>query len=1046
MKNLVKMTIIFLVIFSISQSAYSQIVPTDGTVYVKADGTGNGSSWATATSDLQGAIDADGVARVWIAEGTYYPTWQWDLSDPRAFSFKMKNGVLIFGGFPDTGDPTMSDMSPSVNIVTLSGDLGVLADYSDNAYHVIYNMADLALNQTAYISGVNIKFGNANGLDGDNNRGGGVHNDNCSPTFYNCKISHNYGIRGAGMYNWESSPTLSTTDFNYNEAAETGGGILNSSNSSPILNYCYIISNTAVVYGAGIANVDNCHPVLTQCFISANDSDGSAGGILNSENSNPHIESCKIINNKAAQYGGGILNNQSKPLIVNCIISNNEAILAGGGMLNNENSNPSIINNTIVQNIAGVFGSSIANDDSSPNITNCIIWDNNSDMYNQGTSNPQVTYSCVENSYVGTGNISDDPLFTSNSISDFYLQFSSPAINAGINDSVPIGVVEDANFKERILNGVVDMGAYELSGIIYVKQSALGNDDGTSWYNAYTSLESALDAASDGCEIWVAAGTYLPSNDYGLGVGNRYKTFKLKAGVHLYGGFAGNEDSLESRNWNINKAILDGNLGAEKVYHVVYAGSDCNEETILDGITIRNGQAGGSSSFRNGANIYVSGSSPIFRNLSIYSGICGNYGANVYVENSSALFENCNITSGSSDYQGGGVALYNSSAKFNYCEISDNYAYGLGGGVNVAGTGVNVFNSCSFTENRADDMGAGGAFYVESSVTDLILVNCFFTENSADVSGGAIDISGTAKIVNCTFGSNYANDLGAMGGHIIVRASGILDVYNSVLTDGYADLGEQIHAVAGAQLSISHSMIQDCGGSGASWDSDLGVDAGGNIDFNSFWFNYQTAIDNEWPGIDAGSSNVFNDITDLNSIILDADEFPRFRGYDIDMGHLEIPYAKLTVFITPTEAADIAEWTYDSWIDSFYSGQSFWKTPETLTIEFSDVDGYNTPSPSVVDMEWGHDYDVYGNYVVVTNLEQTYSDNTFSVYPNPAESTLYFSFANGKANENINIFTADGKLVKSVNAELSNQIEISDLSSGLYFIKYQNQTVKLIKK
>ncbi len=43
--------------------------------YVKADGTGDGSSWANASSDLQAIInEANAGDDIWIAEGTYFPS------------------------------------------------------------------------------------------------------------------------------------------------------------------------------------------------------------------------------------------------------------------------------------------------------------------------------------------------------------------------------------------------------------------------------------------------------------------------------------------------------------------------------------------------------------------------------------------------------------------------------------------------------------------------------------------------------------------------------------------------------------------------------------------------------------------------------------------------------------------------------------------------------------------------------------------------------------------------------------------------------------
>jgi hypothetical protein len=76
--------------------------------YVKQGGTGDGSSWANASGDLQAMIDAPGVQQVWVASGRYTRT-------SGGASFVMKNNVAIYGGFG--GSESELSQRPGVNPV-----------------------------------------------------------------------------------------------------------------------------------------------------------------------------------------------------------------------------------------------------------------------------------------------------------------------------------------------------------------------------------------------------------------------------------------------------------------------------------------------------------------------------------------------------------------------------------------------------------------------------------------------------------------------------------------------------------------------------------------------------------------------------------------------------------------------------------------------------------------------------------------------------------------------------------------------------------------
>src|SRR5690606_15219303 len=87
------------------------------------------------------------------------------------------------------------------------------------------------------------------------------------------------------------------------------------------------------------------------------------------------------------------------------------------------------------------------------------------------------------------------------------------------------------------------------SAILYVNHSAEGDNNGTSWDNAFLLVQSALDNAVNGDEIWVATGTYYPTKQVG-GTGERFRTFQMKNGVAIYGGFTGDETEKDERDWN----------------------------------------------------------------------------------------------------------------------------------------------------------------------------------------------------------------------------------------------------------------------------------------------------------------------------------------------------------------------------------------------------------------------------------------------------------------------------------------------------------------
>jgi hypothetical protein len=130
------------------------------------------------------------------------------------------------------------------------------------------------------------------------------------------------------------------------------------------------------------------------------------------------------------------------------------------------------------------------------------------------------------------------------------------------------------------------------SNICYVDADATGNNDGSSWSDAFNYLQDALAQATSGWEIHVAEGTYKPDakSSNPSGTGDRTATFQLVNGVILKGGYAGaGTPDPNARDVDTYQTVLSGDIGidsgnSDNCYHVVTS-SGCDLYTVLDGFT-----------------------------------------------------------------------------------------------------------------------------------------------------------------------------------------------------------------------------------------------------------------------------------------------------------------------------------------------------------------------------------------------------------------------------------------------------------------------------
>jgi len=302
--------------------------------------------------------------------------------------------------------------------------------------------------------------------------------------------------------------------------------------------------------------------------------------------------------------------------------------------------------------------------------------------------------------------------------------------------------------------------------VIYVNSTAAGGNNGTSWEDAYTSLQGALAASQAGDSLWVATGTYFPTAD-----SDRTAYFELKNGVKLFGGFDGTEAGIEGRDWEANATVLSGDIGTpgdstDNSYTILYM-TGVDTTALVDGFFFTGGGASGSGGINVpatcGGAIYINGAAsvayPEVRNCRFEKNVARYGGGAVYVNGNN----------------GGDVA-----PQFTNCAFVGNRSEGNGGAVQKDGGAQwptsDGFSGCLFEANEAGQSG-GGIFFFDGDTYDTITIEgCTFKENRAGNIGGGIcylggNENGAKILVRNTF---FTGNLGGDGGTIFVQPINVL--------------------------------------------------------------------------------------------------------------------------------------------------------------------------------------------------------------------------------------------------------------------------------
>ncbi|MBI5864842.1 MAG: hypothetical protein HZB38_10095 [Planctomycetes bacterium] len=309
------------------------------------------------------------------------------------------------------------------------------------------------------------------------------------------------------------------------------------------------------------------------------------------------------------------------------------------------------------------------------------------------------------------------------------------------------------------------------------------------WETAYEDLQQVFDDGNFGppAEIWVANGTYWPSNQYrqdGESPDDRCVTYLIPGAVMIFGGFEGytspsqpGEQNRAERNPEANLTILSGDLAGDddeqtfpvedpdpnvprryddNAYHVVTMPFSHIQDgvTRLSGFIIRGGYADTSSWGHSRGGGIKSDMSTIDPN-----------------QPEGARLNRLVLKYNYAGLGGGGMFLMSKGVSYQLanCDFHSNYAGGDGGGLLVTFSNANLVN-CLFLGNHADPGYEGGAVSHPGGMpapnrTTVMLDNCTFFANAAysrgAVSADAYDENGPqTTIMNSIAWGNEPNQIG----------------------------------------------------------------------------------------------------------------------------------------------------------------------------------------------------------------------------------------------------------------------------------------------
>ena len=799
-------TLFRLYIFSIMFICASVSVMAQSKIYYvspTAKGTGDGLSWDNATTLTTALTKAVAGDQIWVQgfdtitkDNVYFVP-----EDQKVTGFTLKSGVQLYGGFAGTETnindrETLGKPYQMKYRSVLSGDLNN-DDEVDNT-NLIFPANTTRTNNATHVLSVDMAPSSGS-------------NNNTYPTVIN-------GFTIAGGH-------ADGTD-------EKGGGIyISGDNSNGGGNFrierCFLFNNYATQGGAvyvdaTVKNVNNGESLINQCVV-YNNAAGERAAVENQGGGIYLDGAATVVNTSIFNNKNGGLRISSGSKVVNSTIARN----TGAGVDMTET--PSGTNTNVYNSI--IWGNTFLSVENQPGFKNSAFHEVTVTDADAGTDADGNVYVAKENRDAAAGPMFDAPSIKTSYDRDFnWRQTAYPLwswnvlegsvmIDKGDNgsyNSTAYGSEDMAgNTRVSVSGGAIDIGAYEYqylpaSRIRYVKPTATGTGDGSSWENASGNIQNMIDELADNNpqnqtgEVWVAAGIYTPQSQLISGTGYS-ASFRMRDGISVYGGF--NADNPESSKLDRAKGTMPWDFKKETILQAAYYNGDLTwtnnkwtltsdsrhvvwfapmpgesaftNVTTLDGVTIQGGYAQGGTGLDDfktdrGGGVYMDGANAYLSNCIVKENYATGNGGGVYLKN--GRVQTSLIYNNNADADGGAVYVENRGL-VHRSMLANNSA--------LNGAGVYLHNGAEATGSDSDD-----------HPEYLILSTCVVSNNTVRGNGavycdkGGVMMQNTITNNNCVTATDATDTNASQTGGIYVDEYAL--VLNSVLWNNQMNGGTNI--------------------------------------------------------------------------------------------------------------------------------------------------------------------------------------------------------------------------------------------------------------